>query len=226
MKTPNQTQPILRNSLQEQLDNGFLNLHQILYCPTTAELVSLSQLFDTVLHPPKTLTTTQVGGLFNDWVVLLLTFVKCFSVSSKVRAINQFDITIVNSINCENSSLFHIMGNSVLAECKNERKTPKNDYFGKLSSILLQCDISLGIMLSIKKAPSTYNRMAHELYMYSMRTQKKTFLIAMSIDEFKAILAGVNLLDVINEKITLIQVGATTSWISALFSKYVPNRTP
>ena len=133
------------------------------------------------------------GDAYNKIIARLLSYVKFFRVNSHgTTPTNQYDVTIITTFYSEKSMLVHEIGERIICECKNENKTPKNDYFGKLYFNMIASNANFGILFSVFPAPKTYIDMSREIYIHS---QREKILLSLDDREVMMILDGHNLLD-------------------------------
>lgn len=211
------------DTIKEMLKKETSN--KVYYCPKNEEYKELRVLFEEAMNAKSKdesgkKCTGSKGDKLEIFVEGLMNLIKPISATRKAKtSTNQLDTFCVNhviqikrnskKIQFVNNALEQ-MGTSFICECKNEEKTPKNDYFGKLVSILSMerahfskeslPEHKFGIIFSKKEAPSTYLNMAKKIYRSSNIT-----IIAIFFDELKEIVYDQkNLLDYIDYKIALI----------------------
>lgn len=148
--------------------------HSFYYDPKIDEYKELERLYEEAKRVDN--NKNEKGSKFEDLIEFLMNRIKPIDASKEIHTeTNQLDTFCVNRyVNAKiegriENIVLKKMGRTFICECKNEGKSPKNDYFGKLSNILLMSsdeDISdkFGIIFSLKKAPKTYIEMAKKLY--------------------------------------------------------------
>lgn len=97
-----------------------------------------------------------------------------------------------------------------LGECKNYDKSISVTYIGKFCSLLLTNNIKLGIMFSYHGVSGTSwsngAGLIKKFYLHKEKLEDRYCIINFSIKEFEAILDGKNLLQIIDEQLTSLQL--------------------
>lgn len=209
----------IKEILKKESSNEFY------YCPSSEEYEELKVLFEEVknakaIDSKGKRCTGAKGDTLEIFAEKLMSLIKPISATRKAKtSTNQLDTfcknhsiqikSNLNNVKIENNTLFK-MGDTFICECKNEDRTPKNDYFGKLSNILTMerghidpgkvPEHKFGIIFSRMQAPSTYLKMSKKLYMSNNIT-----IISFCFDELNEIVYNKkNILDYIDYKIDLI----------------------
>lgn len=210
--------------LIELLRSGQFDLFDELFKPTKERLEGLSSSYVAAKNfkgmKNGKIDTTKKGELFNRVVFELLSCVPCFYVSEKGRtATNQYDVTVTWDWIFPYSNLFSRLHDGMICECKNEKKSPKNDYFGKMFTSMVISSVNIGIIFSIQKSPETYTDMAREIFYQSDKTR---FIITFFDDDLKAVFSGANLLKLIEAKMNEVKKGLLESWYNEFLAKHTP----
>lgn len=97
-----------------------------------------------------------------------------------------------------------------LGECKNYNKSLSVTYVGKFCSLLLTNNIRLGILFSYHGiSGSNWNNAAgliKKFYLHKEREDERFCIINFSIDDFKSILKGNNLLNIIDKQLETLRI--------------------
>ena len=97
-----------------------------------------------------------------------------------------------------------------LGECKNYNKSLSVTYVGKFCSLLLTNNIHLGILFSYHGiSGSNWNNAAgliKKFYLHKEKEEERFCIINFSIDDFKSILKGNNLLNIIDKQLETLRI--------------------
>lgn len=195
------------NNLNDILKKANYDSNKLFYDPTEEEYRKLDELLRGVFNANS---KKEKGDSLEEFVETLLNLIHPITATKFARTTtNQLDTFAVNHLTVssmlkENPSLLK-MGHTFICECKNESKTPKNEYFGKLATELINSRINpnehrFGIIFSKEAPPKTYLMMAKKSY-YTNKISIVTFYK----DELEEIVyQKINLLAYIDYKLSLI----------------------
>lgn len=201
--------------------------HSFYYNPKNIEYTTLEQLYKEVKMDGN--SSNEKGEKFENFIEFLMNRIKPIKASKRIQTeTNQLDTFCLNEYidariegRIENVALKK-MGRSFICECKNETKSPKNEYFGKLQNILLMSSDEdlpekFGIIFSMKNAPSTYVEMAKKVYF-----RNGTVIISLFSDDLDEIVyKRENLLKIIEYKIAIITKSIKENRIRDIKELYV-----
>lgn len=200
------------NSIEFAISTGGAN--GLLYHPNEKEYLELEELYEKVFNGRSNKTKGEsleklTGYLFN--------LCEAFRGNGIKTLTNQIDC-FVNNKYYLGIGLFNNIGSRIVIECKNELKVPSGSYISKLHSIITSMNaggsehyVKLGIIISKVRPPKTYREHAVKYYLMN-----KTIIVSLWKDDFDRIIKKrVNLLDVIDEKITEIITDSTTDLFQA-----------
>lgn len=147
--------------------------------------------------------TTAKGKAYEKLVVRLFGYVKSLTGTHEIRTYtNQFDCTISSPITTPYLSIFQKLTPYFIAECKNEKDTPSNTYFHKLSDIMSTNEAQVGIVFSRKKPSQEDMNISREQFLLNRNIPKQRYMISMSDTDLDAIINNrVNLLAYLDYKI-------------------------
>lgn len=163
-------------------------------------------------------TTTLKGQAYEKLVLCMFQQIKTFEGTDGLRTYtNQFDCIIKCPIATSYPSIFQKLSPYILIECKNEKSTPSNTYFHKLSDIMATDDAQIGIVFS-RKPPSIEDmQIAYYQYLNNRNLPKQRYLLSMSDKDLIAIIDGrANLLEYLDFKL----IELTTNGRNATFEMF------
>ena len=165
--------------------------------------------------------TTEKGNVLEELAVELFNQIKGAHATNKLKTYtNQFDCTVKMDLMTTFPSVIQILVPYFIVECKNEKVTPSNTYFHKLSDIMSCNEAKVGIVMSRKKASTEDMQIAHDQYLLNKATGGR-YLISLSDDDLDALIKKrVNLLKYLNHKI----VEMTTNARNATYEMFEGKR--
>lgn len=108
----------------------------------------------------------------------------------------------------------HILGerySDIICECKNYGTHVKVTYVGKFYSLMQSTNNKIGIMFSHAgfsgKSWSAATGLSKKLFMLKEKEEDKTYILDFSKDDFKAILDGESLFNILNNKCQALRLG-------------------
>ncbi|UZQ49885.1 hypothetical protein [Clostridium kluyveri] len=142
------------------------NCNNMFYHPEDEEYKVLKELFHELNE--NHINTTEKGSSFEDLIIYILNLVLPFEAQRSRTDINQIDCLVRNKFPLPGNILGEI-GNMFYCECKNEKDKPGNDYFLKLTSILVFSqngtkDRRFGIIFSIREPVRTLKKIAKKIF--------------------------------------------------------------
>lgn len=146
---------------------------------------------------------TAKGAAYEELVLTLFRHVKTLKGTNKIRTkTNQFDCTVLSPVTTYYLSIFQKLTPYFTIECKNEKRTPSNTYFHKLSDILATNDAQLGIVFSRKPPGKESMAIAHDQFLLNKNSLRQRYLIGLSDKDLEAIIdKRINLLEYLDYKI-------------------------
>lgn len=165
------------DNFSDLLEKANYDSNKLFYNPTEQQYRELEKLFCGVMNANSSIDkrdNKEKGDTLEDFVEYLLNLIKPVNATKFARTTtNQLDSYAVNNLSiCSINPVLEKMGHTFICECKNERRTPKNEYFGKLSNELIMSrgiiekNHKFGIIFSIEPPPSTYLKMARKCFFY------------------------------------------------------------
>lgn len=146
------------DSLQNNIDMIFKSL----YFPIESAYQTMQEMYSS-LDRDYGCNTTKKGNALEDLTLFLFNQVKGFFVTNKIKTkTNQFDCTVISPFEYIKPHLMNLFTPYFIIECKNEKSTPSNTYFHKLSSIIDTNEAKLGIIVSRKKASNIDIKVSRE----------------------------------------------------------------
>lgn len=192
-----------QDSIDSLINNSDYNVNKLFYDPTKEEYKELEELFRGINKNFD--NTTEKGDSLEDLALKILNLVKVFSATEAKTKTNQIDCFVVNKSPISNA-LFKKIGSVVYCECKNENKKVDNNYFHKLSNIIIlsrsnEDEYRVGIIFSKQTNTSTCNEISKQAYY-----KQRLFLVNFDLEEIKEMVyERVNFLDYLNYKISIIE---------------------
>ena len=194
---------LTEDSLETFLKENNYNLNEITYSPTDEEYELLKEKYNSIFE--KSSCTTKQGKKLENLVIQLFNLCRHFEITSDLRLQpNQIDCYVRNKLCAPGIPGLKDINNFCI-ECKNEKNTPRGEYMNKLHSILKLAGMSFGIIISKAKEPSTFKKLANQIYL-----SEKIVIIWFNADDLENIIFNKhNLLDCIDKKIQEIKLNAT-----------------
>ena len=214
-KDPERVAPI--DTLASMLQSDGLNLNSMIFKPTEEQYLKMNEIFDSIFGEFK--TTTEKGGTLENLIIFLFNICRPSICANGIRTkTNQFDCFCMNRMYIQYGVLGK-MGLHFIVECKNENKVPSGSYMSKLHSIIVQANagtqrnMNFGMLVTKKSGPKTFKTLSHDYYLSS----KLTIIFLNAEDLTFIIKKRYNLLDMIQTKISEIELNVTTDLIGAGF---------
>lgn len=163
------------------------------------------------------------GKCLENLVVLLFRMSgNLFIVENNLRTnTNEIDQVLIPTPKAKyliNSGILNKRYELFLGECKNYHKPLSVTYVGKFCSLLLSCQIKLGIIFSYHGITGNgwnyASGLVKKFYLHKEKEEDRYCIIDFSIDDFEAIDRGENLLRIIDEK--LLQLRLDTNYLKYL----------
>ena len=185
----------------DSLKNNIHEIYRICYHPSESAYEEL-KILRTNLDQPFP-NTTEKGHAMDKLVQAIINNIEGVNCSTQLKASgtsNQFDCTGICLFDLVKPSIYRWLCPNFIIECKNEKKAPKNDYFGKLMEIIINRESHLGIVWSRKSAPITYFKKARENYL-----KHNKIILSLSDNDLKRIIdERVNFLEYLEYQISKI----------------------
>lgn len=205
--------------LSQMVKENLYNPDKLLYCPTSDERKKLKQYYNDVFNTHC--NTAKQGATLEYFTAYLFSLVKSFKVTTDLRQLDcktQIDCTVKNKLVINNpdavnnsteysikSTVTETIGSIFYIECKNEKTTPKNQYFHKIYSLVSECKgMRVGILVSIEPPASTYYPFARTKY---LSEQEECYILSISREDLERIVFyDENLLTLLDFKIDAIRL--------------------
>jgi len=137
-----------------------------------------------------------------------------FSVDSNLRtSTNEIDQLVSLTQTGKILLSYHLLNPKLerfLGECKNYDKSVSVTYIGKFCSLLLTNTLKLGILFSYHGISGAGWRngagLVKKFYLHKEKPEERYCIIDFSINEFEDILKGKNLLQIVDEQLTSLQL--------------------
>lgn len=168
-------------SKADSLLNDINTLYEAFYNPSESAYKKLNDL-KSKLDLDYGKDTTAKGKALEVLICELFNQIKGVSCTNDVRTeTNQFDCTGLSEIKTVTHSIFSYFTPYFIIECKNEpKKSPDNNYYNKLLSIMDTNEAQLGIIWGRKDATKTYYSISREHYLKHMGERKQQIIITCS----------------------------------------------
>lgn len=169
-------------------------------------------------------TTKDIGDALEELVNFIIKKTFFFNVAANVRTgTNEVDQVIKLSkqgkIALEKfgipRSIIPVEGDTFLGECKNYATSLSVTYVGKFYSLLKQCDCNFGIIFSYKgisgkeKTWSDAHGLTKVIRLIEKYSNNSNFyILEFNINDYEKILKGTSFFDLIEAKITTLQIAA------------------
>ena len=221
VKSPTSSKEEIKRTISEEIcelnndsENNFFSdadslvdnpseLYQIFYNPNESAYKEMKEMKDALDFDYK--TSKEKGDAYERLVLKIIGEIRCASVTEKVRTYtNQIDCTVqYNNKVCNYPSILDLFSPYFLVECKNEKRTPSNTYFHKLSDIMSTNEAQVGIIFSREKPSEESLDIAYQQYLINRDKSKGRYLISISDDDLEMIIdKKVNFLEYIHFKYT------------------------
>lgn len=187
------------------------NVNEYLFHPTNAEYEKLKKMYNSIKNPIG--TTKKIGDTLESLIEYLFNLCHIFKAAGIRTTTNQIDCCVRNKMYLR-YGILDIIGGRFFIECKNESETPSGGYMSKLHSIISSTNsgekgrcIKFGIIVSKKRGPSTFKKLAVKYYL-----AEGIVIIAICGEELKKLFDEKgNLLDLIERKASEIMMDSTTN---------------
>ena len=174
-------------SLADSLTDNEFDFYNLLYKPDESAYNNLKEKFEK-LDEKAGKTKKEIGDLLEDLAIDLFKQVKGINGTVRLKTYtNQFDCTCNCDFKFMIPTVYDYLAPYFLCECKNEKKSPSNTYFRKLSDILSSNEATLGIVFSRYKAGKEARETAREDYLSSINAKKK-ILLSFSDEDLRLII--------------------------------------
>lgn len=190
------------NTLDKQLEKNPTQINSFYYAPSSEDYHELAQLYDDLDREFK--NTSDQGAALDQFISKIFSIVPCFSTSTRLQInTTQIDCCVKNDCSIR-ASVFDIIGNFFIIECKNEKKKSNNTYLKKLSDTMDTMGIKFGIIASRQKWASTCDELAREKFLKHNR-----FIINLCNEDYNDLVYNkVNLLNVLHDKAIALQTNS------------------
>lgn len=186
----------------DSLSNDRISLYEAFYNPSESAYLRFEELRRKLdLNYGK--NTTEKGKALEILILDIFNQIKYVRGTNDVKTkTNQFDCTLLCSVNTTYLSVFNYLSPCFIIECKNEKKKPDNNYTNKLESIMETSNAQLGIVFGRKDATTTCFSISREHYLIKKDSHKQQIVITCYDKDLEYIIdKRVNLLQYLEFKI-------------------------
>ncbi len=199
-------------STADFLGSNSRNLYKVYYSPDESAYKEMAEMKN---HLDDNFpNTTEKGAALERLVLYMFKLIKYVSGTNSLKTYtNQFDCTMKFPFSGQGyPKVLEYLTPYFIIECKNEKSSPSNTYFHKISDIMNGNEAQLGIVFSRKKAGKPALDVARETYLLHAKTNKKRNLISFSDEDLKKIIDDKeNLLEYLEWKIITLTTNAKNS---------------
>ncbi|MEG0835603.1 MAG: hypothetical protein RR413_09190 [Christensenellaceae bacterium] len=188
------------DSLKSFIESGG-DYNSLFFNPNMQELQVLQGMYQSIFAEQK--NTKATGDALENLAVELFRTIHCVKATAIRTSENQIDCYTNNGF----ASLLPALGQHIVIECKNEKRTPGNTYLHKISGVIdtingsVAKPVRLGMIISRTKPAKTVHNLAYIRYI-----KDGLRIITMCGDELEDILFnGRNLLELIEQKVDELQ---------------------
>ena len=175
-------------SVADSLANNKFDIYSLYYKPDESAYYEMERLFEK-LNDDYGSNTTKKGRVFEELVLKIFKLIKEISGTNQFKTnTNQFDCTLSCNVTFPIPNVFNYLAPYFIVECKNEKDTPSNTYFHKLSSIMSTNEAKVGIIFSRKKASNVDQDIAFQQYLLNRDKSISKILLSFSDDDLELII--------------------------------------
>jgi len=203
-------------NLADSLVTRLNEIYDLFYSPEESAYNEMEKLKDKL--DDEYPNTTLKGQAYEKLALHMFKAIRTFSGTNKLRTYtNQFDCTIKCPLTIECLWIFQRLSPYFVVECKNEKTTPSNTYFHKISDIMATNEAQVGIVFSRKPPSDEDIQIAYQQYLVNRNLPRQRYLLSISDKDLEALIMNrVNLLEFLDFKI----IELTTNGRNATFEMF------